>query len=134
MKKPQTVKRTEMKESRPFDAATLLKEAETSEYREAYRAIEKNLNYRIGVGVRLTPPHPPSFFIEILIYLAPDDGKVDVAVLEKSVSTLRELQARGFKAAFQDDNCISCEAQVSKERLLTECELDKTLMKNIFNN
>lgn len=122
-----------MKQNTPLKATMLLKEAETSEHQEAYQTLEKTENYRIGVGARLTPPNLPSFFVEILIYLAPDDGKVDAAVLEKSVSTLRELQARGFKAAFQDGNCISCEKQISAAKLLREHEQATSLMKTVFS-
>lgn len=117
-----------------FDAATLLEEARVSEHKEAYRMLDKTLNFRIGVGVRLTLPNPPSFFVEILIYLAPDNDKVDLRVLEKSISALRELQERRFRAAFEDDNCLSCEAQVPAERLATEYELDKALMRKIFSS
>jgi hypothetical protein len=123
-----------MKANTTFNATILLSEAEASEHQEAYRMLEKAVSYRIGAGVRLTPPNPPHFFVEIILYLAPSDERVDVSILEKSVSTLKELQARGFTAAFQDGNCISCENQTSAEQLPREHELAKTLMKNIFSN
>lgn len=122
-----------MKEDPLLNATTLLKEAENSEHQEAYRTLEKTLNYRISVGARLTPPNPPYFFIEILIYLSIDDGKVDLRVLEKSLSCLRELQARRFKTVFQDGNCIACEEQVSKEKLKPEYERAKSLIAKIFD-
>ncbi len=118
----------------PINAATLLEEAQASEHNEAYHALQKAVNYRIGAGVRLNPPNPPHFFVEILLYLASNDYGVDATVLEKTVSALKELQARGFTAAFQDGNCISCENQTSPERLQAECELDMILMKNTFEN
>jgi hypothetical protein len=121
-----------MKQNTPIGVAALLEEAKASEHKEAYQTLERTVNYRIGRGVRLTPPNPPSFFVEILIYLAPENGKVDLRVLEKIISALRELQERGFRALFQDDNCLSCEAQVPAERLTAEYERDKALMKNIF--
>jgi hypothetical protein len=123
-----------MKQNTPLNAAALLEEAIASEHHEAYQTSWRTVNYRIGIGVRLTPLNPPSFFVEILIYLAPDNGKVDLRVLEKSVSALRELQERGFRALFQEDNCLSCEAQVPAKRLTAEYELDKALMKNIFGS
>jgi hypothetical protein len=126
--------KADMKANQPLNAAALLKEAEESEHHEAYRILEKAVNYRIGVGVRLAPTIPPHFFVEILVYLAPNDDGVDVTVLEKSVSALKELQAKGFTATFQDGNCISCETQVPQERLPAEYELDKTLMKKAFEN
>jgi hypothetical protein len=123
-----------MKQNRLIGVAALLEEAKASEHQEAYQTLERTVNYRIGRGVRLKPPNPPSFFVEILIYLAPDNGKVDLRILEKSVSALRELQERGFRALFQDDNCLSCETQVPAKRLTAEYELDKALMKNIFGS
>jgi hypothetical protein len=123
-----------MTASTSLDALALLRQAEASEHKEAYHILEKTQNYRIGEGVRLTPPNPPSFFVEILLFLASNNDIVYLRVLEKDVCALRELQARGFKAIFQDGNCISCEVQVPAERLQTEKEQDKTLMERIFKN
>ena len=125
---------TNMKTAASIDPTILLNEAKASEHHEAYRTLEKAVNYRIGVGVRLNPPNPPHFFVEILLYLTPNEDHVDIAILEKSVSALKELQAKGFTATFQDGNCISCETQVPQERLPAECELEKTLIKNTFDN
>jgi hypothetical protein len=59
-----------MKTTAPFDTEKLLTEAKASEHLEAYHTLEKNINYRIGVGVRVVAPNQPHFFLEILIYLA----------------------------------------------------------------
>ena len=83
-----------MKESTSIDATALLEEAETSEHQEAYRTLERNLNYRIGVGVRLTPPQSSSFFVEVMIYLCPSLEIVDLDVLEKSLACLKKLKAK----------------------------------------
>ena len=122
-----------MKTEKTIDTNTLIAEAASSEHKEAYKTLDRNLNYRIGVGARTAPPNPPSFFVEILIYLSRDDNKVDVRILEKSIACFKELQARNFKTVFQDDNCISCEAQVSGEKLESEYQLIKSLVQSIFS-
>ena len=121
-----------MKEKTPLDTAALLKEAEASEHKEAYRTLERNPNYRIGVGVRLTPSNLPTFFVEILIYLCPSFSNADLDALEKSLTCLKELKTRNYTLTCQDGNCISCEAAVPK-RLAEEYANVKALMKNSFS-
>jgi hypothetical protein len=121
-----------MKESEPLDAKALLKAAEASEHGEVYRTLDKNPNFRIGVGVRLTPPNKPSFFVEILIYLCPSFKNVDLTVLEKSLKCLKELKASNCALTCQDGNCVSCEATVSANRLAEEYGKIKAVMKASF--
>jgi hypothetical protein len=121
-----------MKKQTPFDAAALLEEAEASEHKEAYRTLERNTNYRIGAGVRLTPPNPPTFFVEILIYLCPSFSNANLDALEKSLKCLKELKASDYALTCQDGNCISCEVVIPASRLMEEYANVKALMKNSF--
>jgi hypothetical protein len=121
-----------MKESKSLDATALLEEAKASEHGEAYRTLNKDQNFRIGVGVRLTPPNQPSFFVEILIYLCPTFRNADLAVLEKSLTCLKELKARNYTLTCQDGNSISCEATVPAANLAEEYGKVKALMKASF--
>jgi hypothetical protein len=109
-----------MKENELLNAEVLLEEAKASEHGEAYRTLDKNPNFRIGVGVRLTPFHPPSFFVEILFHLCPSFRNADLDVLEKSLTCLKELKARNYTLTCQDGNCVSCEATVSAAKLIKE--------------
>ena len=120
-----------MKENETLDAKALLEEAKASEH-EAYRTLDKNPNFRIGVGVRLTSPNKPSFFVEILIYLCPSFRNADLAVLEKSLTCLKELKARNYALTCQDGNCVSCEATVFAKNLAEEYGKIKALMKASF--
>jgi len=45
-----------LKEDKTFDTKTLIEGAKSSEHREAYKTLDRNLNFRIGIGVRLKPP------------------------------------------------------------------------------
>ena len=121
-----------MKEIEPLNAKVLLKEAKASEHGEAYRTLDKNPNFRIGVGVRLTPPNKTSFFVEILIYLCPSFRNADLAVLEKSLTCLKELKAENYTLTCQDSNCVSCEATVTSRSLAEEYRKVKALMKTSF--
>jgi hypothetical protein len=56
-----------MRENKPLDTNTLLEKAKNAEHKEAYRTLDKNQNYRIGIGVRLTQLNTPASFIEILL-------------------------------------------------------------------
>jgi hypothetical protein len=118
-----------LKEDKTFDAKTLIEEAKASEHREAYKTLDRNLNFRIGIGVRLEPPDALSFFVEILIYLCPPFSKADLRVLEKCLACLKELQVRNYSLTCQDGNCISCEKAVPSKQLAEEHTAVKSLIK-----
>jgi len=120
-----------MKKSKPLDVKALWEAAKASEHGEAYCALDKNPNFRIGVGVRLTPSNT-SFFVEILIYLCPSFRNADLDALEKSLTCLKGLKARNYTLTCQDGNCVSCEAEVSAANLTEEYGEIKTLMKASF--
>jgi len=122
-----------MKENKPLDTKTLLKEAKNAEHKEAYRTLEKNQNYRIGIGVRLTPLNTPSFFIEILLYLCPNSTNVNLKTIEKNLTCLKALQKRNYTLTCQDDNCISCEKATPIQKLTEEYTTIKALIKTIFS-
>jgi hypothetical protein len=117
-----------MKGNEPLNAKVLLEEAKASEHGEAYRTLDKNSNFRIGIGVRLTPSHQPSFFVEILIHLCPNFRNADLDLLEKSLTCLKELKERNYALTCQDGNCVSCEATVSAAKLVKEYDKVKALM------
>lgn len=122
-----------MKETKPLDTETLLEEAKNAEHKEAYQTLDKNQNYRIGIGVRLTPFNTPSFFIEILLYLCPNSNNVNLKTLEKHVTCLKKLQTRNYTLTCQDDNCISCEKTTPAQNITKEYKTIKALMATIFS-
>jgi len=121
-----------MTESNPIDIKVLLKKAQDSEHKEAYMPLDKSPRFRIGVGVRLTPPDSSSFFVEILIYLCSSSSAPDLKLLENSLICLKELQARNYILTCQDDNCISCETAVQVQNLTEEYVEVKSLIKAHF--
>ncbi len=122
-----------MKENKPLDTKILLEEAKNAEHKEAYRTLEKNQNYRIGIGVRLTLLNTPSFFIEILLYLCPNSNNVNLKTLEKNLTCLKTLQTRNYTLTCQDDNCISCEKTTPTQNLTKEYTTVKALLTTIFS-
>jgi hypothetical protein len=122
-----------MKEGKPLEIKALLAEAKASEHKEAYRTLDRNQSFRIGIGVRLNSPSTPSFFVEILIFLCPSLSIVDLEALEKSLTCLKELQARNYSLIGQDDNCISCETATPVQNLSEEYAAVKSLLKAIFS-
>jgi len=97
---------------KPIDTRGLAETATMSKHKEAYKLLEKNSAYRIGVGARASPTDAPSFFIEALINLSADTAEVDLAKLEKVLEGLKTLQSRGYMLFFEDSNCVSCEKRL----------------------
>lgn len=121
-----------MKGSKPLEIKALLEEAKASGHGEAYKTLDRNPYCRFGVGARLTSSGAPSFSIEILIYLCPSFSEADLRVLEKSLTCLKELQARNYSLTCQDDNCISYETTVPERSLAVEYEAVNSLIKSVF--
>jgi hypothetical protein len=109
------------------------KKQKASEHKEAYRTLDRNQNFRIGIGVRLNSPSAPSFFVEILIFLCPSLSTANLEALEKSLTCLKKLQARNYSLIGQDDNCISCETATPAQNLAEEYAAVKSLLKAIFS-
>jgi len=122
-----------MAPNQKINTEDLLKAAEASEHKEAYRALDKNPRFRIGIGVRLTSLVTPSFFIEILLYLCPNSSNVDLTALEKNLSCLKTLQARNYVLNCQDDHCVSCEKTIRAQNLTEEYAAVKALIEAIFS-
>ncbi len=98
-----------MTKQESIDATALSEKAQGSIEKEAYVQLKKTTTYRLGVGARAKPPNLPSFFVEVIINLSPDNRQVDLLRLENSVACLKLLKARGYTLTYEDDSCISCE-------------------------
>jgi len=121
-----------MKEAHLIDIKVLKSEAETSEHRESYRVLERTRNYRIGVGARLGPSGQTFYFLEVVVHLCPSASEVDTALLEKSLTFLKELQARRYSLSCEDDGSISCEIDLTPDNLDTEYEAVKSTVRRTF--
>ncbi|MGD0204044.1 MAG: hypothetical protein ABSC20_09105 [Candidatus Bathyarchaeia archaeon] len=117
-----------MNQTKPVDTKALMEEAKTSRDKEAYKLLEKTPSYRIGVGVRIEPPNPPSFFIEVIVKLSTENSEVNLARLEKTLRLLKALQTRGYSLTYQDDTSISCETTTSINEISQEYTTAKSLM------
>lgn len=104
-----------------MDARALEDKARTSETGEHFQELDKGTSYRIGVGARVSSPEPPSFFIEVIVNPCPGPG-VDLSLLEKNLSVLKELETRGYTVRCEDDGSIVCEVIVQPDEVDDEVE------------
>jgi len=117
-----------MTKDSPVDAKALVKEAENAEHKETFKQLQRSKTFRVGIGARTETPKP-SFFIEIIINLAPGSSEVDLRHLEKTVKCLKALQARKYTLTYQDGNCIACETALEAKNLTQEYTATTTLLK-----
>ncbi len=113
-----------MKTSKSVNAKDLLRQAKASEHKEAYRPVNKTVNYRVGVGARLplSPAQSPTFFVEVIINMCPACSKVDLAFLERALTCLKTLEQNGYSLTCQDGNSILCEKLATQQNLQTALE------------
>lgn len=123
-----------MGQTKLIDANTLTEKAENSQDREAYKLLDKNRFYRIGVGARINSPTQPSFFIELIIKLSTGNGKVNIHHLKRMLILLEALQNAGYTLTYQDDNSISCEKTILTHEILQELGTAKSIINNNRKN
>jgi hypothetical protein len=117
-----------MNQTKPINTKVLIEAAQNSKDKEAYKLLEKTQSYRIGVGARIDSPATPSFFIEVIIKLSTENGRVDLLRLKKSLFSLEALQNRGYTLTYQDDNSISCEKKVAVHEIFQEHAAAKSII------
>ena len=121
-----------MNTTKSLDPQKLIEEAKTTEHKEAYRIVEKNEIFRVGVGARANALEDPTFFVEVNLKLSPESGEVDIPRLEKMLQCLRTMQTRGYTLTYQDDTCISCEKAWDTQNLAKEYTSATYLLKTKF--
>jgi hypothetical protein len=123
----------ELKKDEAINPEKLFKEAKIAEHKEAYKQLEKNEIFRVGVGARANSLEEPPFFIEVNIKLSKESGEVDLLKLSKALKCLKSLQAKGYSLTYQDDTCISCEKTKNPENIAEEYNEVITLLKTNFD-
>ncbi len=94
-----------------IDVERLAEEARASEHGEAYRAMAKSEDYRIGIGARVNGGLV--YFIEVVAPVT-SGPQVELGEMERSLDVLKRLEEEGFTLTPQEDGSISGEFLVSK--------------------
>ena len=124
-----------MKEPRKINMASLRRDAEKSEDKEAFSVLDKTPRYRIGVGARIESRANSAFFVEIIINLCASRQQVNLRSLESNLVGLKQLKKRGYRLTCEGDGTIACELSAESEKLNSECDaacliLEKCVNKN----
>lgn len=104
-----------------MDARAIEDGARASDTGEHFQELDKSPSFRIGVGARVSSPERPSFFIEVIVNPCPGPG-VDLSMMEKNLSILKELKTRGYIMKLEDDGSIVCEVLAHPEEVETEVD------------
>jgi len=123
----------ELKKDEAINPEKLLKEAKAAEHKEAYRLLERNERFRVGVGVRVNTLEETLFFVEVNIKLSEESGEVDLSKLSKTLICLKSLQSIGYLLTYQDGTCVSCEKAKDMQNLTEECTAVMSLLKTSFD-
>lgn len=110
-----------MRAADEIDVERLTREARVSEHGEAYRAMGRRGDVRIGVGARLIAPDETVFFIEVVVPVA-SGHRADLGELEERLETLRRLEEGGFTPTLQGEGDFVCELLSRGEDLQGEYE------------
>lgn len=97
-----------MTTKRLVDTKALAQEASISKNKEAYRLLEKNRGYRIGIGARANSPSS-SLFVEAIINLSTESGEVNLKRFETILACLKILKSRAYSLTYDEGGSISCE-------------------------
>ena len=109
-----------------MDARAIEDTARASDTGEHFQELDKKPSFRIGVGARVRPPERPAFFIEVIVNPCPGPD-VDLSLMEKNLSILKDLETRGYTMRCEDDGSIVCELLARPDEVeeevdwVTEC-------------
>jgi len=117
-----------MDKNEPIDTKDLIEKAESCADKEAYKMLDKTRSYRIGVGTKVDSPTSPSFFIEVIIKLSPENGKVNLQRLRRMLISLEALQKEGYILSYQDDNTVCCEKTILIYEILQQLNVAKSII------
>ena len=120
-----------MGQTEQIDTRALTEKAENSEDKEAYKLLDKTQSYRIGVGAMVNSLTLPSFFIEVIIKLSTENGKVNLPRLKRILISLKALQNKGYTLTYQDNNSVSCEKTIFINEILQEHAAAKSIMSKV---
>ncbi len=121
-----------MNQTNPIDIKALAAEAKIAKHKETYQLVEKNQNYRIGIGARADTSNFVSFFVEVIINLSHESADVDLLLLEKALSCLKKLHRKGYALAYEDGYRISGETTKVITNPNEEYLAIKSLLKKIL--
>ncbi len=116
------------------DTESLLREAEESGNREAFKVLAKGKRYRASAGVRLDVSEGAAFFLEVLVYLCPPASKIRVTELEMKLQFMKALEARGYSLHCEDDGCVSLEATRPPQELTPEFAAIRSIASKTFRS
>ena len=97
-----------------IDERRLAEEARASEHGEAYRAMAKSDEYRIGIGARVNGGLV--YFVEVVVPVT-SGPQVELGEMERSLDVLKRLEEAGFALTPQEDGSISGELLVQEDEL-----------------
>ncbi len=104
-----------------MDVICIEKEARASDTGEHFHELVKGTSFRIGVGARVRSLERLEFFVEVIVKPCPGPC-VDLSMMEKNLSVLKELETRGYTMRCEDDGSIVCETLVNPDEV--EAEVD----------
>jgi hypothetical protein len=100
----------------------LIREAQASQHREAFRVLVRDVRMRLGVGARIDDTGSPAFFVEAMLFLYPLGREDNLAAVETVLGVLKTLKSMGFTITHQDDSCISYEKRLERNELQKEVQ------------
>lgn len=115
-----------MASSDSIDEERLAEEARASEHGEAYRAMAKSDEYRIGIGARVNGGLV--YFVEVVVP-ATAGPQIELGEMERRLDVLKRLEEEGFTLTPQEDGSISGELLVQKGELERGYERAASILK-----
>lgn len=122
-----------MRSSNRSNVLSLVKEACSSEHKEAFRVLERTKKYRISLGVR-TFAKSLSFFLEVNIYHRLIEEHNTLSDITQQLLLLKKLQKRGYSVSCQDEICTVVEMRVPQDSLSGEVKYLKTIINNTLQD
>ena len=106
-----------------MDIEMLEKKGEATCHKESIVAVERQKDYKIGIGMRINKKEVKKFFVAIQVSLGiNEDCSIDIGSLERRVRALRLLDSNGYTLCYGGNGSIYCELKIEREKLQKKVE------------
>ncbi len=111
-----------------LDTDKLKSKARRGDLKEYYETIERELDYKIGIGTRMNKSKGPIFFLEVIISFCEGDGKLDIGRVREKLNVIEEFEGMRYYVRCDKDNFIVCEKEVIEADILDEYNKSKRIL------
>jgi len=115
-----------------IETEKLKEKAMSDELRESYMTLDRESNYKLGVGVRTDETKSPLFFIEVVVSFGDVGDELDIEKQKRRLALLERLKGSDYHLTSEKDNSVVCEKNIEEEKVEHEYKELKKILEQLL--